>query len=174
MDSDWKRNGYILKEGETDVPESVQRAWQFGLDAREILREELRVGRTAGETLASAAAALERAGYVYTPFKDTDEDERIIQELEDDPRPGISIDCHTVGNTGNSEVSIGAAIAPFRPYRAHLMIQPMHLFSFEYIVHVYVPEWEERLAINFEDNHVITHNGVEYLYPPNQNIILIP
>ena len=54
------------------------------------------------------------------------------------------------------------------------MIQPMHLFSFEYIVHVYVPEWEERLAINFEDNHVITHNGVEYLYPPNQNIILIP
>ena len=54
------------------------------------------------------------------------------------------------------------------------MIQPNNLFSFEYIVHTWIPEWNRRLAINFEDNHIVTANGVEWLYPPNEKIILVP
>ncbi len=172
--TDWKRNAYLLREGETEVPDSVAKAWQYGLDARPIIRRNIRVGRTAGDTLKAIVAALEEAGYVYTPFEDTDRDREIVAALGDDPRPGISIDCHTVGNTGNSEVAVGPAIAPFRPYRGHVMIQPNNLFSFEYIVHTWMPEWNRRLAINFEDNHVVTANGVEWLYPPNEKIILVP
>jgi Xaa-Pro aminopeptidase len=171
--TDWKRNAYLLREGETDVSDNVAKAWQHGLDARPIIRRNIRVGRTAGDTLKAIVAALEEAGYVYTPFEDTDRDREIVAALGDDPRPGISIDCHTVGNTGNSEVAVGPAIAPFRPYRAHVMIQPNNLFSFEYIVHTWMPEWNRRLAINFEDNHIVTANGVEWLYPPNEKIILV-
>jgi len=68
---------------------------------------------------------------------------------------------------------VGPSIAPFRPYRFHVMIQPNNLFSFEFIVHTWVPEWGQRLSINFEDNHIVTMNGVEFLYPPNEKIILI-
>lgn len=172
--TDWKRNAYLLREGETDVPDNVAKAWKHGLDARPIIRRNIKVGRTAGETLKAVVAALEEAGYVYTPFEDTDRDREIVAALGDNPKPGISIDCHTVGNTGNSEVSVGPAFAPFRPYRGHVMIQPNNLFSFEYIVHTWIPEWNRRLAINFEDNHIVTANGVEWLYPPNEKIILVP
>jgi len=172
--TDFKRNAYLLREGETDLPESVARAWQHGLDARPIIRRNIKVGRTAGQTLEAVVAALEEAGYVYTPFVDTPQDREIVAALSDDARPGISLDCHTVGNTGNSEVSVGPAFAPFRPYRAHVMIQPNNLFSFEYIVHTWIPEWNRRLSINFEDNHIVTANGVEWLYPPNKKIILVP
>ncbi len=173
MDTDWKRNAYILREGETELPASIQHAWDRGLQAREIIRPEIRVGRTAGETLDAIAAALEGAGFVWTPFFDDERDRDVIQALGDDPRSGVSIDSHTVGNTGNSEVAVGPSIAPFRPYRFHVMIQPNNLFSFEFIVHTWVPEWGQRLSINFEDNHIVTMNGVEFLYPPNEKIILI-
>ena len=173
MGTDYKRNVYILREGETNVPASVQLAWDRGLEAREIIRKEIIVGRTAGETQVAVVNALEKAGYIYTPFEDTPRDREIIDALKDSPASGISIDFHTVGNTGNSEVSMGAAFAPFRPYRSHFKIQPNHLFSFEYIVHTWIPEWGERLSINFEDNHIVTRNGVEWLYPPNEKIILV-
>ncbi len=174
MGTDWKRNAYLLQEGETDVPASVKHAWERGLKARKIMRKEIKVGRTAGEALDACVKALEKEGYVYTPFVDTPKDREIVAALGDDERSGISIDCHCVGNTGNSEVAVGPAFAPFRPYRSHVKIHPNNLFSFEYIVHTWIPEWGRRLAINFEDNHIVTSNGVEWLYPPNEKIILVP
>ena len=30
-----------------------------------------------------------------------------------------------------------------------------------------------RLSINFEDNAIVTENGVEWLYPPNPRLLLI-
>jgi Xaa-Pro aminopeptidase len=174
MGTDWKRNAYLLREGETDVPASVKHAWERGLKVRKVMRKKIRIGQTAGETLDACVKALEKEGYVYTPFVDTPKDREIVAALGDDERSGFSIDCHTVGNTGNSEIAVGPAFAPFRPYRAHVKIQPNNFFSFEYIVHTWIPEWDRRLAINFEDNHIVTHNGVEWLYPPNERIILVP
>ncbi|WP_411029765.1 M24 family metallopeptidase [Spongiimicrobium sp. 3-5] len=173
MGTDYKRNVYILREGETEIPASLKHAWQRGLEARKVIRKEIIVGRTAGETQKAVVKALEKAGFVYTPFEDTPRDREIVEALKDNPKSGISLDFHCVGNTGNSEVAVGAAFAPFRPYRSHFKIQPNHLFSFEYIVHTWVPEWGKRIAINFEDNHIVTHNGVEWLYPPNEKIILV-
>lgn len=172
--TDYKRNAYLLRQGEIDVPASVEHAWERGLAARKIIRNNIKVGRTAGETLEACAKALEKEGYVYTPFVDTPKDREIIASLGENQKSGFSMDCHCVGNTGNSEVAVGPAIAPFRPYRAHVKIQPNNLFSFEYIVHTWIPEWGRRLAINFEDNHIVTNNGVEWLYPPNEKIILVP
>ncbi len=173
--TDFKRNAYILREGETGVPASILRAFQQNLKARKIMRENIKVGRTAGETLAACAAALEKEGFVYTPFVNTQsEDRNIINSLGTSPKSGISIDCHMVGNTGNSQTAVGAAFAPFRQTKAHLYIQPTHLFSFEYVVHTAIPERpDNRLSINFEDNHIVTERGVEWLYPPNEKIIII-
>jgi len=171
--TDFKRHGYVMREGETEVPDFIQHAWDRGYAARQIIKDNIRVGRTAGETLEYLAKVFEARGYVYTPFTDVgSEDRAIVSALGADPRSGISIDCHTVGNTGNSEVAVGPSFAPFRPDRAHLVIQPDNIFSLEFVVHTAIPNGT-RLAINFEDNAIVTDHGVEWLYPPNKRIQII-
>jgi Xaa-Pro dipeptidase len=171
--TDYKRKAYILKEGETSLPPSIQKAWDRGLRAREIIRKTLKPGHTAGETLKIVAGALEKAGFIYTPFEDTERDREIVQSLGDEEKSGFSIDCHCLGNTGNSEIAVGPSMAPFRQHRSHLLVQPNNLIAFEFIVHTWIPEWGTRLAINFEDNALVTSNGVEALYPRNEKMILI-
>ena len=173
MGTDFKRHAYVLRDGETAPPDFIQHAWDQGYRARRILYDNIEVGRTAGETLAFLAERLEAEGYVYTPFTDIGaEDRAIVAAMGDDPRTGISIDCHTVGNTGNSEVAVGPSFAPFRPSRADVMIQPDNIFSLEFIVHQAIPDGT-RVRINFEDNAIVTTDGVEWLYPPNPGILLI-
>jgi len=172
--TDYKRYVYILQEGETTVPPGIQKAWDCTMKARRIIKKTIKVGRTAGETLKTLVDALEKAGFVYTPFTDIGpKDREIINSLGDSDKPGISIDCHCVGNTGNSEVAVGPSIAPFRPDRAHVKLYPNNLFAFEFIVHVWVPEWKMRFRLNLEDNAIVTEKGVEFLYPPNEKIILV-
>ena len=170
--TDFKRHAYVLREGESAPPADLQHAWGQGYRARQIIRANIKVGRTAGETLAILAQALEAEDYIYTPFVNDERDRNIVAGLGDDPRTGISIDCHMVGNTGNSQAAVGPAIAPFRKSKAHLVIQPSHLFSLEFVVHSLMDDGT-RLAINFEDNAVVTENGVEWPYPPNSRILLI-
>lgn len=172
--TDYKRKAYILKDGETDLPAGLKHAWERGLKAREIIRKTLKPGQTAGETLKIVAKALEDAGYVYTPFTDIGvKDRELINALKDSEKSGFSIDCHCVGNTGNSEIAVGPSMAPFRKNRAHLKIQSNNLIAFEFMVHTWVPEWGRRLSINFEDNAIVTERGVEALYPRNEQIIII-
>jgi Xaa-Pro aminopeptidase len=170
--TDFKRHAYVLRAEESAPPADLQHAWDQGHRAREIIRANIKVGRTAAETLAILAQALEAENYVYTPFVNDGRDRDIVAALGDDPRTGISIDCHMVGNTGNSQAAVGPAIAPFRQTKAHLVIQPTHLFSLEFVVHSLMDDGT-RLAINFEDNAVVTDNGVEWPYPPNSRILLI-
>ncbi len=127
--TDWKRNAYILREGETRVPDGVQHAWDRGLRAHEIIRKNIRTGRTAAATLNAVIRALEDEGYIYTPSADAGSQYRdLMNALEDNASSGFSLDCHTVGNTGNSEVASGPSFAAFRSGRGHIMIQPNNLF----------------------------------------------
>ena len=173
--TDMKRNAYLLREGETSIPPDIQHTFDEGQRAREIMRRNIKAGRTAGETLEAMVAALEEAGFVYTPFTNYGAaDRRIVDEFDQPDVTGISIDCHVVGNTGNSQKVVGASIAPFRTGRAHLTIQPNHIFSFEFIIHTAMPSYgNRRLRINFEDNAIVTAQGVELLYPRNERILLI-
>ena len=180
--TDYKRNAYILKENETHLPDGLIHAWDRGIKARKIIRKNIKIGNTARKTLSMCAKALEKSGYVYTPFTDFfEKDKKLIESLGNSEKSGFSIDCHTVGNTGNSEISVGPSFAPFRDVskngysgRGHLVIQENNLFAFEYMIHTWIPEWNRRVSINFEDNAIVTSKGVEFLYPVNEKIIVIP
>ena len=93
----YKRNAYIMREGETSVPESIQYAFDKALEAREIIRKNIKVGRTAGETFEFIVSALEDAGYIHTPFTDIGtEDYKLIQKaLSNTDRSGFSLDLNT-------------------------------------------------------------------------------
>lgn len=177
FETDYKRNAYVLREGESSVPAGLQRAFDRAINARDIMRPHIVAGRTAKETLDALVAALEAEGYIYTPFVDIgEEDYRLLQEaLKKTDQPGFSIDLHTMGNNGGSLVTLGASVAPFRTDRFDLKIQENHLFSFEYMVHSRLRERPGYpISINVEGNHIVTSRGVELLHPPNERILIIP
>ena len=179
MGTDFKRVAYVLNEGETAVPSGIQFAWDKSLEAREVIKSEIRVGQTAGETLDKIGHALKDAGFDYYhltvdpmlgggPSTDAKPDQEYPGKTE------VMIDCHCVGNTGNSEVATGPSIAGFRQDRAHLIIRENNLFAFEFMTYTPNPDWGGRkVRFNIEDNAIVTSKGVKWLYPPNEKILLI-
>ena len=172
--TDYKRNGYILKEGEYDVPAGLKKAWERGLQARNVIRKTVKVGYTGLEMRSMLVKALEDLDFIYTPFTDIGAQDRVmVNAIGDRDESGFSLDMHPLGNTGRSEFAVGASIAPFRPFRGQFEIQENHFISFEFMVHTWVPEWNRVISINFEDNSIVTNKGLEALYPRNDRIILI-
>ena len=157
---------------------SIQHAYDRAIAAREIIRQNIKIGRTAGDTLNSNISAMEAAGYISTQFINMGtEDYKMIQRKITGSKSGFSIDLHPEGTkTGPaaSDAAVGASIAQFRGDRAHLTIQEDHLFSLEYMVHTVMPERPGYpMSVNIEGNHIVTRWGVEYLHPPNDRILLI-
>ncbi len=162
--TDIERWAYVLREGETDVPETIQTAWDHGLKVREICYNLTQPGRTALETLNIMYDKLKELGYEICYLEDHVSDSQNIE---------INIGWHSVGEQGHGS---GPAvwIDEEQPYSSKLMIKPTQLTSFEFFVYYPVPEWGGRkMRMDFEENMIITENGIEWLYPPTERINLI-
>ena len=161
--TDIKRHAYVLKDGETHLPDSIQRAFDNGRAVRDILKAHIKAGRTAGETYELLNDHINAAGFtVMETFNQPTDDPAIID---------VIIGCHSVGNLGHG---IGPSIAWFNPERMTYMIQPTNLFSIELFAYTAIPEWGgKKLRIPLEDDAIVTHRGVEWLYPVNQEVLLI-
>ncbi len=174
--TDFKRNAYIMREGETNIPAGIQHAFDRAMKAQKIIRQNVKTGRTAGNTLEAIVSALEDTDYIYTPYIDSgpEDHEMVLKALAHTDKSGITIDLHSQGHHGGSLVTVGPSIAPFRSDRDPLTIQENHLFSFEFIVNTNIPERPGYpLRINIEGNHIVSSRGVEFLHPPNEKILLI-
>jgi Xaa-Pro aminopeptidase len=64
-------------------------------------------------------------------------------------------------------------MAAWRSTTENIMVQPNYIFALEFELNTWVPEWNRRIGINFEDNAIVTNLGVEYLSPINEDIIII-
>ncbi len=161
--TDMKRHAYVLKEGETHLPDSIQKAFDNGLAVRNILKNHIKAGRTAGETYAILNRKINAAGFkIMETFNSPTDDPDIVD---------VIIGCHSVGNLGHGT---GPSIAWFNPERMTYMIQPTNLFSIELFAYTAIPEWGgKKLRIPLEDDAIVTERGVEWLYPVNQRVLLI-
>jgi Xaa-Pro aminopeptidase len=161
--TDMKRHAYVLKDGETHLPESIQRAFDNGRRVRDILKANIKAGRTAGETLDLLNERIETAGFKVM--------ETFNQPTDDPENIDVIIGCHSVGNLGHG---IGPSIAWFNPERMKYTIQPTNLFSIELFAYTAIPEWGgKKLRVPLEDNAIVTERGVEWLYPVNNKVLLI-
>jgi hypothetical protein len=179
--TDTKTHAYILKDGETAVPKSIQTAFDRAIRGQWIMRGAVKVGMTGGEALAAIVAAMEKEGYVYTPFKNSsvgaedstaqDEDYLIIQRaMARSDKPGFYVDWHSFGNTG----VVGPSLSSFRPDVHQLRIEENHIFALEYAVHSNLPERPGLpISINISNPQLVTAKGVEFIQPPNERITLI-
>ncbi len=161
--TDMKRHAYVLKEGETHLPESIQKAFDNGREVRNILKNNIKAGRTAGDTYAILNQEINAAGFkIMETFNSPTDDPDIVD---------VIIGCHSVGNLGHGT---GPSIAWFNPERMTYMIQPTNLFSIELFAYTAIPEWGgKKLRIPLEDDAIVTERGVEWLYPVNQRVLLI-
>ena len=161
--TDIKRHAYVLKEDETHLPESMQKAFDNGRAVRDILKANIKAGRTAGETYELLNQRINEAGFkVMETFNQPTDDPGIVD---------IIIGCHSVGNLGHG---IGPSIAWFNPERMTYVIQPTNMFSIELFAYTAIPEWGgKKLRIPLEDDAIVTERGVEWLYPVNQRVLLI-
>ena len=177
--TDIKRTAYVLKEGEMKVPSGIQNGWIQALKAREVIKEQVKVGQTAGEALEKIGNSVQQAGFKYLPIAINPMEKapttiEAPKNPEDRNKTEVSIDFHCVGNSGNSQVASGPAIAGFRQDKAHLVIKSYHIFAFEFVAYTPNPDWNYRkVRISIEDDAIVTENGVEWLCPPNERILLI-
>lgn len=155
--------GYVLREGETELPPKIKRAWADVLKVRKILEDNIRVGRTAGETFEILKKKIEEAGYIYI-------NRQIFNKDLDPEKTQVPLDMHA------SAGIYAPRIGPLGPdWQREMMLPLNHHFYFEYWVYVPMPEWGEGkyLSIQLHDGAIVTERGVEYFYPPPRDILII-
>ncbi len=160
--TDMKRIAYVLKSGETEVPPGIQHAFDQGRRVREVIRNNIKAGLTAAETLDVLNQKITEAGFhVMEEFNVT----------SDTDKTEVMIGCHSVGNTGHG---IGPSIAWFNPLRLTFEIKPTNMFVIELFAYTAAPEFGgAKVRIPLEDDAIVTDRGVEWLYPINERILLI-
>ena len=160
--TDMKRIAYVLRDGETEVPAALQHAFDRGREARTVIQGAIQPGMTAAEAHEKIYAALEAEGFARIAFN---------QPTDDPETTDVVIGCHSVGNTGHG---IGPSIAEFNPVRFGYVLHPTNLLSIELFAYTSNPDWSgKKVRIPLEDDAVVTERGVEWLYPPNDRILLI-
>jgi len=160
--TDMKRIAYVLKPGEKKVPPGIQHAFDQAVKVRKIIKNNIKIGRTAAETLKILNKKVAEAGFV------------IMKKFNSPTRTKkteVIIGCHSVGNWGHG---IGPSIAWFNPVRLTFKIEPMNMFAIEFFAYTPAPEWNgKKVRIPLEDDAIVTQNGIEWLYPVNNKILLI-
>jgi len=161
--TDMKRHAYVLKEGETELPASIQKAFDNGRAVRDILKKHIKAGKTAAETYEILNAKINESGFrIMEKFNSPTNDPDIID---------VIIGCHSVGNLGHG---IGPSIAWFNPERMKFMLHLSNLLSIELFAYTAIPEWGgKKLRIPLEDDAIVTERGIEWLYPVTQKVLLI-
>jgi hypothetical protein len=164
MDADVGGTGYVLKEGENELPPEVKRLWEESMKVRAILKKHIKAGPTAGETLKLLIQKLENAGFVYI-------DEDAYDKKADPRKTQVHLDLHAMGKG-----VLAPRISPMGPrWHWDLKIPLYHTFTFEYMVHTPVPKWGKgkHLYMCMHDGVMVTEKGVEFPYPPAQGIFII-
>jgi hypothetical protein len=155
--------GYVLREGETEPPPKIKRAWADALKVRKILEDNITVGRTAGETFEILKQKIGDEGFIYV-------NRQIFNKDLDPEKTQVPIDLHAM------EGVYGPRIGPLGPdWQRDLTLPLYHHFAFEYWVYVPMPEWGEGryLSLQFHDGVYLSERGVEYPTPPPAELRLI-
>ncbi len=157
--------GYVLKEGESELPPQIQRIWGHVLKTREIFRRNIEAGRTGAKNLEILIDKLEAADYFYI-----DKDE--FDPHADPQKTQVHIDFHALGRIVSQEEA--PRISP-TGWGRDLKIPLYHTFALEYMIHMPVPEWGERkyLYLCVHDGVMVTERGVEFPARPIQEIKII-
>jgi Xaa-Pro aminopeptidase len=159
--TDMKRFAYVLREGELEAPPGVLKAFEESKKVREIIRKNVRSGRTGREQFDELKQIIRNAGYVYTE-----------RERSSDAA-GIEVNAGMHG-AGNIAHDVAAGLAEFQPEMTEYEIRPNAILALEFIVFTPADEWNgKKIPVCIEENVLITERGIEWLHPPQDRVLLI-
>ncbi len=160
--TDMKRVAYVLREGETEAPPGIQRAFDRAMEVRDVMKASIKPAPTAQQAVDATWAAIEAAGFNRIGFN---------QPTDDPDVTDVVIGPHSVGNWGHG---FGPSLAFFNPTRLTYELRPGTLISVELFAYTANPEWDNaKVRIPLEDDAVVTERGVEWLYPVTRRILLV-
>ena len=167
--SSWEGSAYVLQKGETDLPPYIRKFWEDVEKIRDILRKNIKVGPTAGETRELLIRKLEEEGFVH-------HDRQIYDRSLDPEKTQVALDMHAEGKG-----ILAPRISHLGPkWHWNIKIPLFHTFAIEYFVYMAVPEWDkannstgQQLYVMFHDGGVVTGRGMEIAYPEQSREIQI-
>ena len=167
-ETDIKRTAYVLRPGETVMPESLLSAWQAAHDMGDLYASKMIPGHIGYEIQASINAEAQKLGYKPVG-PDSGGDAVTTTE------PEVGIYGHSLGNNAHD---IGARIAADRPFaygdRVRFPLVANEWVSIELHVSTPIPEWDGKTwYARFEETAQITHEGVRWLIPTQKELFLI-
>ena len=167
--TDYQRTAYVLRAGETEPPESLQRAFREALRVRDQLTANMQPGEIGHQVWEKTMTWAQSEGY---------ED---VHPTPAGRRPPVTtrqvgIYCHSVGNSVHD---MGARINVDWPVtygdRARYPLELNQWYAIEMCVFVPIPEWDGRAVfIGIEEDVALTERGVEYFAQPQTELIVIP
>ena len=142
MNSDTQEMGYVLRLGETDVPEGLRKALAAGNRWQDLLTAEFRTGRTGNEIFAALDAAAAREGLRHSTYSHP-----------------IGFHGHAAGTTMGMWDNQGKV-----PVTGEWRLAPSTAYAIEGNVKVAVPEWDGQLVqIKLEQTALFDGERVVYL-----------
>lgn len=152
LNTDTQQHAYVLRTGETEVPEYLQRAFADGNRLQDIFTNEFKAGRTGNEVLASALSKAKQAGLKPTIYTHP-----------------IGYHGHAAGPTLGLWDQQGGV-----PVNGDYPLYLNTAYSIELNNATYVEEWGKEIRIMLEEDAYFDKTGVWYIDGRQTEIMVIP
>ena len=175
---------YVLRKGETEAPPEIKKIWAEYLKIDKIFAETIKAGLTPREIMQEYHRRFDEAGaivrrpqlHMFQPKNDFP-----VYSVGYDPEKTIiSVDLHGKGKGAQSrkhDIYLGPRIGSYGPDWVYdIPLSLNHHFVLEYFFYMPSPGPEGMDQYLFFWNHeqaIATKDGVEYLSPPQKELILI-
>ena len=152
LNTDQQQHAYVLKPSETDVPESLKKAFRNGNRLQDMLTEQFKTGKSGNQML---LAALEQA-----------KKEGITASIYTHP---IGVHGHAAGPTIGMWDQQGGV-----PGSGDYPLFPNTAYSIELNAATDVPEWKKVIRIMLEEDGYFDEKGFRYIDGRQTEIYTIP
>lgn len=152
LNTDQQQHAYVLRPGETDVPESIKAAFKQGSRLQDILTEQFKAGRTGNQMLLAALDQAQKEGIKGTIYSHP-----------------IGVHGHAAGPTiGLWDQQQGV------PGTGDYPLLPNTAYSIELNAAVALPEWKKTIRIMLEEDGFFDGQTFRYIDGRQTEIFTIP
>ncbi len=176
---------YVLREGEAEPPPEIQRIWADYLKIDRILAETIRAGLTPRAIIEDYTRRFEEEGIILRGpqlhMVQAKNNFSVYSAGFDPEKTHLSVDAHGMmkgAHARPNENYLGPRIGSYGPdWTRDMPLPPNHHFVLEYFFYVPSPTsnaGEDQYLLFWDHEPVIaTESGVEYLAPPQAELILV-
>jgi hypothetical protein len=175
---------YVLRNGETEPPEDIRKLWDSYKAVDRILAANIKVGMTPREIVANYSPEFADEGFILRDGQlhlfDVRNNFAAYSEGYAPDKTHLNIDCHAMGKGAREakfENYFGPRIGSNGPeWMWDIPLPPHHHLVLEYFIYMPWPSTEHEDQYLFWWNHeqvLTTADGIEYLAPPQKELILI-